>query len=283
MKTNNNNIYENNNINNIQTFNSEVFGNVRIIFCQPDEPLFCLKDVCAALALDSKQVIRRLDKGVVSKHPLSTDGGKQTAAFVTEDGLYDVILDSRKAAARAFRKWVTSEVLPQIRRTGRYEMTARLHVLEACVNQLEESNAALQPKAHYAEAVLCSDDTMTVTQIAQDYGVGAATLNQLLRLMMIQRRVGGQWVLYSQHQGPCFVHSFTHYIVDKNDGHVSIRALTRWTQLGRKFICDQLRSRLAILPNTPEARDQILDILRQARKSEAAQKSTAANQKGGAA
>ena len=80
-------------------------------------PLFCLKDVCTALALDSKQVVRRLDKEVVSKHPLLTEGGKQMATFINEDGLYDVILDSRKAEARAFRKWVTSEVLPQIRMT----------------------------------------------------------------------------------------------------------------------------------------------------------------------
>ena len=62
----------------------------------------------------------RLEKGVVSTEPLSTRGGTQMANFVNEDGLYDVILDSRKPSARDFRKWVTSEVLPQIRKMGGY-------------------------------------------------------------------------------------------------------------------------------------------------------------------
>ena len=64
------------------------------------EPLFCLKDVCAALALDGRQVVRRLDKGVVSKHSLKTEGGTQMASFVNEDGLYDVILLLQLAADR---------------------------------------------------------------------------------------------------------------------------------------------------------------------------------------
>ena len=106
-------------MNQIQIFNNPQFGQVRTAGT-PEMPLFCLTDVCKALELRSSDVMRRLDKDVVSTQPLSTAGGTQMANFVNEDGLYDVILDSRKPEARAFRKWVTSEVLPSIRKTGSY-------------------------------------------------------------------------------------------------------------------------------------------------------------------
>ena len=106
-------------MNDIQIFNNPQFGQVRTAGT-PEKPLFCLADVCKALELRSGDVMRRLDKDVVSTQPLSTAGGTQMANFVNEDGLYDVILDSRKPEARAFRKWVTSEVLPSIRKTGSY-------------------------------------------------------------------------------------------------------------------------------------------------------------------
>ena len=107
--------------NTITIFKSADFGMVRTMVSEQGEPLFCLKDVCLALALDGKQVRRRLDGGVVSKHPIVDSLGRtQLVSFVNEDGLYDVVLDSRKAEARKFRKWITSEVLPQIRKTGGY-------------------------------------------------------------------------------------------------------------------------------------------------------------------
>lgn len=106
----------------IKIFNSPKFGEVRTAGT-PEQPLFCLSDVCRCLGLTAKFVNQRLDKGVVSNHPLETAGGTQQALFVNEDGLYDVILDSRKPEAKAFRKWITSEVLPSIRKTGGYIST----------------------------------------------------------------------------------------------------------------------------------------------------------------
>lgn len=128
----------------IQIFNNEEFGEVRIIGT-PDNPLFCLADVCRALGLQSKHVIERLDKGVVSSGTLSTNGGNQTFNFINEDGLYDVIFDSRKPEAKKFRKWVTSEVLPSIRKTGTYttdpvllQTIDRLRTKELAMEQLLE-------------------------------------------------------------------------------------------------------------------------------------------------
>ena len=103
----------------IAIFSDPRFGEIRTTGT-PDNPLFCLADVCRVLDLTTNKVVQRLDEGVLSKYPLETPGGIQQANFVNEDGLYDTIFDSRKPEAKAFRKWVTSEVLPSIRKTGAY-------------------------------------------------------------------------------------------------------------------------------------------------------------------
>ena len=107
--------------NSSQVVQSPQFGQVRTAGTS-DNPLFCLADVCRVLGLRQGDVRQRLTEGVVSTQPLETAGGIQQANFVNEDGLYDVILDSRKPEAKQFRKWVTSEVLPSIRKTGGYGM-----------------------------------------------------------------------------------------------------------------------------------------------------------------
>lgn len=104
----------------ITIFSNEEFGQVRTTTDENGEVLVCLYDVCKALGLTSAKVAQRLEKDVLSKHPLSTKGGNQTGWFVNEDGFYDVVLESRKPNAKKFRKWVTSEVLPAIRKTGMY-------------------------------------------------------------------------------------------------------------------------------------------------------------------
>ena len=104
----------------IEIFKNERFGEIRVAGTS-EKPLFCLVDVCKVLELDSSQVMKRLDDGVVTIHPITDSLGREREAnFVNEDGLYDVILDSRKPQAKSFRKWITSEVLPSIRKTGSY-------------------------------------------------------------------------------------------------------------------------------------------------------------------
>lgn len=109
----------------ITIFNNPQFGDIRTAGT-PETPLFCLADVCKALELQASAVIRRLDDGVITSHPISDSLGRQQVAnFVSEDGLYDVILDSRKPEAKVFRKWITSEVIPSIRKTGGYSLSKR--------------------------------------------------------------------------------------------------------------------------------------------------------------
>lgn len=125
--------------NEIKIFNSEEFGEVRVIG-SPENPLFCLADLCKALELDVNNVVRRLEDGVCTKHPIADSMGRmQQANFVNEDGLYDVILDSRKPEARKFRKWVTSEVLPSIRKTGGYVSDAALDRVKTQLLATEET------------------------------------------------------------------------------------------------------------------------------------------------
>jgi len=218
----------------IQIFNSPQFGEVRTTQGASGEPLFCLADVCKALGLSAKGVNQRLGKEVISNYPLETAGGTQQALFVNEDGLYDVILDSRKAMARKFRKWVTSEVLPSIRRTGGYmaakaddtpeEIMARALAIanetlarrENRIAQLEAESRQQQrqiesrdeqislqkgelekaaPKVSYYDDVLQSTNTMTTTQIAKSLGMEAQSLNRKLKEAGVIYRQSGMWML----------------------------------------------------------------------------------------
>lgn len=186
----------------VTVFSSPIFGDIRTSVTESGEPLFCLADVCKALNLTTTKVATRLEKDVLSKHPLSTEGGVQQASFVNEDGLYDVILDSRKPEAKAFCKWVTSEVLPSIRKTGGYiavsaeddekailakavgvyERTVqalqnRVAFEETRSKQLEEQAVERQtaleaqcPIVEYAIDILQSGSTLTLTQVAKALG-----------------------------------------------------------------------------------------------------------------
>lgn len=166
-------------MNEISIFQNPDFGQVRILRDAQGEPLFCLKDVCVALMLDGKQVNRRLEDEVVSKHPIVDSLGRtQMATFVNEDGLYDVILDSRKPEAKAFRKWVTSEVLPQIRKTGGYipvkeeddEKTILCKALMIYKRTLEQKEQLIEeqkPKVMFAEAVTSSDGSILIRDLAK--------------------------------------------------------------------------------------------------------------------
>lgn len=154
----------------VRIFDNPQFGQIRTAGTA-DNPLFCLSDVCKALGLTASHVRERLSKDVVSTDTLPTNGGKQTFTFVNEDGLYDVILDSRKPEAKAFRKWVTSEVLPSIRKNGSYSIkNLSRKELALMVIQAEEENERLalenkqqaatieeqKPKVVFADAIVGS-------------------------------------------------------------------------------------------------------------------------------
>lgn len=257
--------------NQITIFNNPQFGDIRTAGTA-DNPLFCLTDVCKALDLQPSAVMRRLNNGVISSNPISDSLGRQQIAnFVNEDGLYDVILDSRKPEAKAFRKWVTSEVLPTIRRTGGYIATnstmtdaeimakavlvaqSTIETRNKRIKQLEAENSGqkaliiqMQKGNDYLNTILQSRGTVTITQIAADYGMSAIAFNKKLNEMHIQRKVNGQWILYSEFMGKGYVHSRT-ISFDHADGRPDTRLCTEWTQRGRLFLYDALKE-IGILP-----------------------------------
>lgn len=199
----------------IQIFNSPQFGEVRTAGTA-DAPLFCLADVCKALDLFKGDVIRRLDKGVVSTQPLQTAGGIQQANFVNEDGLYDVILDSRKPEARAFRKWITSEVLPSIRKHGAYatpttiesiiaDPESGIRLLEALKAEREQRRIAEEkveeqaPKVVFADAIVGSKSSCLIGELAkilQQNGIDMGQ-NRLFRWLRSNHYLGSHGEFYN--------------------------------------------------------------------------------------
>lgn len=105
-------------MNDLEIFKNEEFGEIRTVM-KDGEPMFCLMDICKALEVkNATDVAKRLDEDEVTRLNLGSRSGETN--FITESGLYAVILRSDKPNARKFRKWITSEVLPSIRKTGAY-------------------------------------------------------------------------------------------------------------------------------------------------------------------
>ena len=109
-------------MNELQIFNSEEFGDIRTVTID-NEPFFCMADICKALEISNvSQVKTRLNQdGVISNEVIDSIGRKQNANFVNESNMYKLIFQSRKESAERFTDWVTSEVLPSIRKTGSYQ------------------------------------------------------------------------------------------------------------------------------------------------------------------
>ena len=139
----------------IKIFENDRFGAVRVSGTS-ENPLFCLSDVCSVLGLRQGDVKQRLDKGVVSTQPLETTGGIQQANFVNDD----VILDSRKPEAKQFRKWITSEVIPSIRKHGAYmtndtlekALTSPDFLIQLATNLKEEQRKRIEAERKVTEA-----------------------------------------------------------------------------------------------------------------------------------
>lgn len=109
-------------MNDLQIFNNEEFGEIRTVVVN-DEPMFCLADICKALELTQPSKVKeRLNEKGVRSIPTLTKGGEQKLLYINESNLYKTIFQSRKESAERFTEWVTSEVLPSIRKTGSYGM-----------------------------------------------------------------------------------------------------------------------------------------------------------------
>ena len=230
-----------------QIFKNAEFGSIRT--CMVDgEIYFVGKDVASALGYvhPTKAVTTHVDEeDRIMTETVTVQGLRQTN-IINESGLYSLILSSKLESARRFKRWVTSEVLPAIRRNGRYELEQQNRLLESRNALLEEISAQQKPLTDYARNILSSTQTVTITQIAQDYGFSAVRFNELLMRLRIQHKVGGQWILYSPYLTKGYVQSFSSYFV-MSDGEVQVKVHTRWTQSGRLFLYEELK-KAGLLP-----------------------------------
>ena len=236
-------------MNEIQIFQNQEFGAIRTMSNKQGEPMFCAKDVAEALGYDQphKAIARHVEEDDGMKRTLIDSlGRKQQAIFINESGLYALILSSKLESARRFKHWVTSEVLPSIRKQGGY-MVARpeetdevvlaraLQIMQTAVERRDEEIARLKPRADYADQVLDSITCITTTQLAKELGMTAQELNRQLCAMHIQYWQSGQYMLYAEYARQGLAKSRTQKRVLKH-GMVITEMYLVWTERGRDFI-----------------------------------------------
>ena len=237
----------------------EVLGKEFKIYGDIENPMFLAKDVAEWLEMDISNASRML-KNVDENEKVLARHNMTSATFLTEDGLYEVLMQSRKPIAKAFKKEVKI-ILKTIRQNGMYatdklldnpdlaiQVFTQLKVEREKRKELEYDNqiktqqiAELKPMKDYVDTILSSEDTMTITQIGADYGKSAKELNKLLHEQGLIRNVGGQWILYKEHMNKGYTKSET-VPIKRKDGTEKIVLNTKWTQKGRLKIHEILTS-----------------------------------------
>lgn len=228
----------------IEIFKNEQFGNIRVAGTN-EEPLFCLADVCSSLELRQGDVRQRLNDGVVSTQPIIDSlGREQQANFINEDGLYDVILDSRKPEAKKFRKWITCDVLPSIRKHGIYATEDTIDKILSnpdfgikVLTELKEERQRRIDSERKNAILMHVNKTYTMTEIAKELNMKSAIeLNNKLSEMKVQFKTNKTWVLYSKYSNLGY-EEIKQEILD--NGRVVYHR--KITQMGRDFIINSFK------------------------------------------
>lgn len=274
-------------MNELQIFKNEAFGEIRTVEIN-NEVWFVGKDIAEILGYgntkdaiskhvddEDKQLLQRSDFATLENHiskevfPVNfvrADIPNRGLTVINESGVYALILSSKLPTAKQFKHWVTSEVLPAIRKHGMYAIEdlinnpdlgiAALQALKTereRVKELQLTTAIqkqqiseLQPKATYYDAVLQCKDAIPITIIAKDYGYSANKMNKVLHEYGVQFKQSGAWLLYQCHADKGYTVSKTHHYSDSLGIERSV-IHTYWTQKGRLFIYELLKSH-GILP-----------------------------------
>ena len=203
-----------------------MFGDIRTMTNESGETFFIGKDVAKALGYKN-------GPDAISKHVDEEDRGtiairdsayETRAIIINESGLYSLVLSSKLPQAKVFKHWVTSEVLPQIRKTGRYEL-------------LPKEVKRLAAQADYCQQVLLSVNCMTMTQVAKELGMTVYDLTRMLLQEGVIYYQSGQYMLYGDFARKGLAKTRTDYRVGR-DGqtHTTVRLV--WTESGRKMVHD---------------------------------------------
>jgi len=253
-------------MNEIRTFENEQFGSIRTIMID-GEPWFVGKDVASILGYGraTKATLDHVDSEDRDAVPIQDSIGRmQKTPIINESGLYSLILSSKLPSAKDFKRWVTKEVLPSIRKYGAYftdetldgvvENSSEAETLfkklkaEKLKNKgLEETIAVLGDKADYYDEVLRSEKLIPMTVIAKDYGMSATRLNGILNAFRIQYKLRGTWCLYAPYQNMGLTKTKTMPVPHSETGKTFI--IMYWTEKGRAFLYDFLKEQ-HILPHS---------------------------------
>lgn len=245
----------------IQVFNSTEFGSVRTATVN-GEVMFVGKDVADILGYTNtpKAIRDHVDDEDRLTERIVLSGQNREVIFINESGLYSLILSSKMPNAKKFKRWVTAEVLPAIRKHGVYAVDEVLQNPDVLIQALTElkkereekeklkETVAVQnqqitemtPKAGYYDVVLNCKDVISTTEIAKDYGWSAKKMNAYLHEKKIQFKQGKIWLLYQKYSEQGLTSTKTS-VYNGSDGlsHSSIH--TYWTQKGRLFIYELLK------------------------------------------
>lgn len=243
-----------------------------------EEPMFRASDVAEWLGLtNTRDMVSRVDEEELRKLNLRSRSGENW--FLTEDGLYEVLMQSRKPIAKQFKKGVKN-ILHDIRTKGGYIATQQndtpemimaralkiadetikrneerlkeleqtthkqaqeIEVKDARIIELDTAVNNMKPKVSYVDNILQCKETINVTQIAQDNGMSAKAFNILLRNLKIQHKVGQVWIVYGKYLAKGYVQSET-FTYDKSNGTQGVRTFTKWSQRGRLFLYNTLKA-----------------------------------------
>ena len=250
----------------------EILGKPLTVYGDFENPLFLAKEVAEWIDYSESNVsklVAIVDEDEKVRNIITTPGGNQEAWFLTEYGVYEVLMQSRKPIAKQFKKEVKA-VLKSIRKYGIYMTSETLEqailnpdtviqLVETLKQEKEEKEqlktenlkqrqliGELKPKADYTDTILKSKKLVTITQIAKDYGMSGIEMNKLLHTLNVQYKQGGQWLLYKKYHDKGYVHSET-FCFEYSNGKKDSKMLTKWTQKGRLFLYDLLKQQ-EILP-----------------------------------
>lgn len=241
-------------MNEVQLFNFENHE-VRSLLLN-NEPWFVGKDVADVLGYSNSRKalndhVDAEDKEVLTSRNVTLENiPNRGITVVNESGLYSLILSSKLPSAKKFKRWVTSEVLPALRKTGQYQVK-ELSGQELMAKALIEAQSVLaakdkvieemKPKASYYDVILNCKGLLATSVIAKDYGWSAIRLNEYLHKKGIQFKQGKTWLLYQKYATEGYASTKTHEHLG-NDGTNHANVHTYWTQKGRRFIYDLLKN-----------------------------------------
>ncbi len=246
----------------LQIYKNAEFGSVRTTTIG-GQPYFVGKDVTDILGYQngSRDINRHVDEEDRLKAMFFDGTQDKETIIINESGLYSLILSSKMPNAKKFKRWVTNEVLPAIRKHGIYatddlianpdlaiaaftalkEERERNKTLTAAVAVQQQQIAEMKPKATYYDVVLKCKDAVNISVIAKDYGWSGIRMNEYLHDKGIQFKQSDTWLLYRKHADKGYTRTNTHVYEDSN-GFEHTKVHTKWTQKGRLFIYEQLKA-----------------------------------------